>query len=183
MVKQFYFAHALIVFIYFFLAPVAAQSQIAFNKKLELGAPFKNFGQAITGIALDPRGFIWITSRQGLHRYDGFSRKDFRHNPLDSNTLGFNYADCIYIDEQNIIWIGSKGSGLDRYDPFLNSFTHFRHDSTDQGSISNDTVTSIIKDNKGMLWIGTRNGLNMFDQRTLKFRSFFAEPGKREQHQ
>ena len=36
----------------------------------------------------DRKGFIWIGTPEGLHRYDGQKFKVFRHSPEDPNSLG-----------------------------------------------------------------------------------------------
>ncbi len=151
----------------------ASQAQIIFNKKLQLGEPSKIYVESITGIAQDLRGFIWLTSKQGLLQYDGISEKAYRNNPLNSNSFGYNSAECLFIDEENIIWIGSLGGGLDRFDPFTNTFKHFRQNPKDPNSLSNDSVYCILKDSYGLLWIGTSKGLSVFDPKTESFKSYY----------
>ena len=73
------------------------------------------------------------------------------------------------LNKNGIIWFGTFGSGLDRFDPVTGIFTHFHHDANDPNSISDDTVTAILRDKQDILWIGTHGGLNKFDSKTNKF--------------
>lgn len=41
----------------------------------------------ISSIAQDADGFLWIGTLDGMSRYDGRGFRNFRHNPLDSNSI------------------------------------------------------------------------------------------------
>ncbi len=41
----------------------------------------------ISSLVQDDDGFLWISTLDGLSRYDGRSFRNFRHNPADSNSL------------------------------------------------------------------------------------------------
>jgi ligand-binding sensor domain-containing protein/signal transduction histidine kinase len=123
----------------------------------------------ITGIVQDKQGYMWFGSKKGLYRYDGYNFISYKNDPLTLNSLGNNSLECLAMDSSGILWIGSFGGGLDRFDPITERFTHFRHDTTNEGSLSNDTVTAILTDRKGVLWIGTSGGLDRLDPTTNKF--------------
>ena len=128
---------------------------------------------AFLSIAQDKYGFMWFTrGLKGLQRYDGKELKSYLHDPLDSNSLSDNYIECLVIDSENIFWIGTFGSGLDRFDPSTKKFTHFRHNDQDISSLSNDTITALLVDRSGDLWIGTHGGLDLLDKKTGKFTHF-----------
>lgn len=46
---------------------------------------------SITGIVQDQFGFIWISTQDGINRYDGYTFKTFKNNPSDDNTIPNNY--------------------------------------------------------------------------------------------
>ena len=123
----------------------------------------------ITGIVQDKQGYMWFGSKKGLYRYDGYNFVSYKNDPLTLNSLGNNSLEALAVDSSGIIWIGSFGGGLDRFDPTAEQFTHFRHDSTIAASLGNDTVTAILADSKGVLWIGTSGGLDRLDPTTKKF--------------
>jgi signal transduction histidine kinase/ligand-binding sensor domain-containing protein len=131
-----------------------------------------------TGIAQDKQGYIWLSSYLGgLHRFDGSGYTSFMNDPLNPNSIGSNYSECLMIDAADIVWIGIYGGGLDRYDKTTNTFSHFRHDAKNGASIINDTVTSIIQDHAGNIWIGTYGGLDLFSEKNNSFTHYYNIPG------
>lgn len=130
---------------------------------------------SVTGIIQDRRGFIWVSTGDGLNRYDGYSCRVFRHDPADTTSLSVNWTSSILEDENGIIWLGTNGGGLVRFDPSTEKFEQFRHDSTDAHSLSTDFVTVEFEDHEGMLWLATQNGLNVFDRKTGKTVHYFHE--------
>jgi signal transduction histidine kinase/ligand-binding sensor domain-containing protein len=133
--------------------------------------------KSFNGIAQDHEGYLWLASRdQGISRFDGSEFKNFRHDPANSNSLGDDYTESICIDSSEIIWIGTRGSGLDRYDPATNIFTHYRHQDKDESSLTNDSITAVLSDHDGVLWVGTNRGLDQLDPKTGKFKHYRNRP-------
>jgi len=127
-------------------------------------------------IAQDQRGFMWFGTEDGLNRYDGYTFTVLRHDPEDPNSLTYNHILSLYVDKAGYIWVGTFDSGLDRFDPYTESFTHYRHDPGDPSSLSNDHVISILEDSFGDLWIGTMRGLNRLDRETGEFTRYLNDP-------
>ncbi len=65
--------------------------------------------------AEDSRGFLWISTQNGLSRFDGFQFDNFFNNPKDSQTLHENDLPALAIDRLDRIWVGGQG-GLSIYD-------------------------------------------------------------------
>ena len=104
----------------------------------------------ITAMTQDEKGYFWFTvQHKGLLRYDGSEFKTYAPDPKDPNSLMSKDVECLFIDTDNTLWIGFFGSGLDRFDPIADTFTHFRHDQKDNLSLINDTVTTVLKDHLG----------------------------------
>ncbi|HSH20640.1 MAG TPA: two-component regulator propeller domain-containing protein, partial [Draconibacterium sp.] len=123
----------------------------------------------VTGITQDANGVMWFATKRGIYSYDGTQMKSYKNSTINPNSLISNFSEAIYADSNGIIWVGSLGDGLDKFDSGTGIFTHYHHISDDKTSISNDTVTVILKDSEGMLWIGTHGGLNKFDPKTEQF--------------
>jgi hypothetical protein len=103
-------------------------------------------------MTMDPLGYIWLSSmRNGIFRCDGTEFVNYVHNDTVTNSLSSDRGGCIYADSSGIIWIGTFGTGLDKYDPASHTFIHFRHDTGNPASISNDTITAIVPDQLGNL--------------------------------
>ena len=143
--------------------PVFCQ-QIIFNKVLPPEGK-----SLVTCITQDINGYMWFATPNGLYSYDGYRFTSYVHDSLNPHSLADNYVESIYADSNGIIWVGTNGAGLDRFDPVTGIFTHFHHDSKVPASLGNDNVTAILRDKQGILWIGTDGGLDQFDPKTNKF--------------
>ena len=171
---KFTFVHILLIVIYAaFANPAAFAQSITFDKVLPPEG--KNFLH-ITGIVQDRQGYMWFASKKGLYRYDGYSMTYFKNNPLNPNSLGSNSLECIMIDSKGIIWIGTLGKGLDRFDPVTEVFSHFRSNLNDKTSLSSDTIFTILQDRNGAIWLGSAKGLSRLDPQTEKFIHYRHNP-------
>jgi ligand-binding sensor domain-containing protein/serine phosphatase RsbU (regulator of sigma subunit) len=118
----------------------------------------------------DAKGNLWLATLRGLNYYD--AQKDEIRSWRTDEGLPNNTLYCLHL-ENNILWIGSSGGGLIRFDIRNNSFKQWLKGG--KNSLSNNTVHAIVPDGKGMLWLATKNGLNKFDPRTESFTSY-SEP-------
>jgi len=125
----------------------------------------------------DEQGFLWFGTGAGLTRYDGYN---FVFFPPRSGQNSSSASVAVYStieDSSGVIWIGTHGEGLFRFDKAKETFVGYRHDPSNPTSISGDIVLSIQEDKKGNLWVGTRlNGLNRFDKETESFTRFPLDP-------
>jgi DNA-binding CsgD family transcriptional regulator len=63
--------------------------------------------------------------------------------------------------EPGILWIGTNGGGLNRFDPQRQTFERFLANPEDPHSLSCNEILSICEDRSGTLWAGTNShGLN-----------------------
>ncbi|GAF04660.1 hybrid sensor histidine kinase/response regulator transcription factor [Saccharicrinis fermentans] len=127
----------------------------------------------------DKSGNIWIgTFDSGINI---FKKNDnlfvhIKDNYLPSGMQN-NRVRSIYQDSEQDIWIGTKvGGALSKFNRQTLSFTHYRHDPSDPFSISSDFIFCITEDRPGYLWVGTSHGLNLFEKKTGKSKSFFPVP-------
>ena len=151
----------------------ASPQEIFFNKVLP---PDGKLFMHVSGIVQDSQGYMWFATKKGLFKYDGYQMTSYINNPEDSNSLATNALEAICIDGSGIIWIGTFGQGLERFDPATRIFTHFRNDPNDPVSLSSDRVPAVFADREGNVWVGTGNGLDRFDARTGKFVHFRSQP-------
>ena len=105
----------------------------------------------IQAITQTPDGYLWIGTRNGLARFDGFRFDVFDH----TNTAAFHDDSvlALYLTSQELLWIGTEGGGLLRYRQ--GSFDSFR---APQG-LTNGFVRAIDEDHNGNLLVGTDDGL------------------------
>ncbi|MEQ1552912.1 MAG: two-component regulator propeller domain-containing protein [Ferruginibacter sp.] len=66
----------------------------------------------INCIYQDKEGFMWICTKDGLNRYDGYNIFTFRNNPNDPYSLPDNYCIAMAEDENGNFWVGTNTKGL-----------------------------------------------------------------------
>lgn len=107
----------------------------------------------VYSIVQDKKGFIWMGTRDGLNRYDGYDFLTFKNNPQDTNSLSNNEITCICVNAAGNLWIGTRGGGLNYYDQTLNKFTRYSNLNYE------NIVRSIYESPDGTVWVGTSEGL------------------------
>ncbi len=119
-------------------------------------------------IVVDGDGNIWCGTNNGLLCFSSSTQSGFprlvqrlRYNPLNENSLSKNVIKSLAIDHTGILWVGTNGGGINKYDPYKKQFRHIRKTLT-ENSLSYDKIRSMYEDSNGTLWIGTEGGgLNM----------------------
>ena len=139
----------------------------------------------ISGISEDKFGNIWAsTLGGGLNKFkykDDQQAIKFTHiknNSNDPNSLNNNNIATLFIDSDNIMWVGTWGGGLNK--TVINSssnsslsFISYKHSNDDQYSLSDDNISCIYKDPSGLLWIGTwGGGLHIYNTQQKVFKHY-----------
>ncbi len=128
----------------------------------------------------DREGILWVgTSGGGVNYYNPKKKRFelFRTDPLNANSLSYNFTDCFYEDTNGEIWIGTDGGGISVYNPKTGNFRTYRHNPDDPHSVSGNVIRG-IEGNKDNIWIGTWDaGLNRFDKKTKKFYHYMPDAG------
>ncbi len=129
-------------------------------------------------------GRLWIgTEADGLAAYDPQSEKLslFRSDAPPQQPRSAVSAGTIRAlaeDRDGVLWIGTIGHGLDRYDPVEGRFQHFRHLNGTPGSLPDDRVQALTVDREGSLWVGTWKGLSRKRAGSDRFEPVFSTPGQ-----
>jgi ligand-binding sensor domain-containing protein/serine phosphatase RsbU (regulator of sigma subunit) len=76
--------------------------------------------------------------------------------------------ECMVLDEENNIWIGTWAEGLALFDRTTEKCSSFLQDKT--SDLFSLTIITMIRDDEGMIWIGTKdNGLLLLEPRSKHF--------------
>lgn len=105
-------------------------------------------------ILQDKDGFIWVATKNGLNRYDGYRFKVFTNDPYDPHTLSSNTTLSLFEDSKGRIWIGTENGGLNVYDKKSGRFYRIEHHATDPGSLSGNTVRRMVELPDGRIMVG-----------------------------
>ena len=135
-----------------------------------------SWNQGIRALYQAKNGDIWVGTRwQALYRLD--SNGQIKQVFTDQNYLiGAVYH--IMEDKEGNLWFSTKGNGLVKAEPDMNSphglrFTRYKNDSKNPNTISNNDVYFTYQDSQERIWVGLLGGgLNLISEEngTLVFK-------------
>jgi signal transduction histidine kinase/ligand-binding sensor domain-containing protein len=129
----------------------------------ELGAGRGLTASVVHAVLIDSDGLLWVGSREGLFRYDGYEATAMLADLADPGGASELEVRALYEADDGALWIGTLGGGLVRRDPLTGRTRQYGHDPADPRSLSDPNVLDIAQDGEGYLWVTTRNGLNRLD--------------------
>ncbi|OWY18970.1 hypothetical protein C7N43_25845 [Sphingobacteriales bacterium UPWRP_1] len=125
----------------------------------------------ITALLQDRYGFMWIGTRNGLNRFDGYDFVHYKNIQGSANSLSNNYITSLAEDLNGNIYIGTQG-GLNRLNPVEGKIDRFWHEPQQQNSIANNKIGDVFADKEGIIWIGAYTVLDRFNPKTNTFTHF-----------
>ncbi|MEZ4777200.1 MAG: two-component regulator propeller domain-containing protein [Bacteroidia bacterium] len=131
----------------------------------------------IRNIYRDRVGTMWISTFNGISKYDPLARKFTSCLQMSEVDPGYNVS-AILSDQFGKIWIGTDGSGLIRYNINTGEKQSFTHSSKDPSSLQSNYVWSLYEDIAGNIWAGTYDGLSLYDRNADKFTHYFLPEDK-----
>jgi signal transduction histidine kinase/sugar lactone lactonase YvrE len=60
---------------------------------------------SVNDLHFDKQGFLWITTADGLQRFDGYRFQTFKHDDSDKKSIPENSVAAIYEDQNSNLWI------------------------------------------------------------------------------
>ncbi|MCB9185016.1 MAG: hypothetical protein H6591_13995 [Flavobacteriales bacterium] len=112
----------------------------------------------------DRQGFLWMGTQDGLNRWDGHEMRVWKHEPLDARSLSQGYIRALLATDDDKLWIGTEGGGLDRLD--LRTGVVKRFPLPVPGS-----VFSLARRHDGLILVGGTMGLLALDSQDERFRA------------
>lgn len=132
-------------------------------------------------IIYDKSGIIWAGTNRGVYRLrENGVNEDFEilghytNNIYESNSLSRDIIMALYEDNTGMIWIGTNGGGLNKFNPNKKKFRHIKRTPL-KGSLSYNKIRAIYEDRKQNLWIGTEGGgVNLLEAGNMNYHTGFT---------
>ncbi|HSH18819.1 MAG TPA: two-component regulator propeller domain-containing protein, partial [Draconibacterium sp.] len=158
---------------------------VRYNPKSKEYSHFNNYGticgpasERCSGLAMDKTGNLWVgTLDNGLNllKFGELHKEDvvfetIQHRPFYTYGLNSNLIRVLYVSEDNLLWIGTLGSGINIFNPNQKKFEHYKFQDLTSDSPNSNFIRSVYVDNQNKIWTGTQNnGLFIFDRENDKF--------------
>ncbi|MBP1614189.1 MAG: todS 13 [Bacteroidetes bacterium] len=113
----------------------------------------------IDDIYKDSRGFLWLSTQNGLSRYDGYS---FTHYNISSNgvQLKNNFINQVCEDNFNRLWIVSE-AGFEVLNLKTNILEVIDLSTFQTNELMQSAIYFVRKDHQGRIWLATQDNLFM----------------------
>jgi diguanylate cyclase (GGDEF)-like protein len=131
----------------------------------------------VTALAYDGEGRLWVGTNKGLDRLQGSEGEapgpsrgasfvHYRYDPSKKVGVSSDSIRTMFLDSRKVLWIGSAGGGLMRYEPETDSFVSY----TKRDGLPSNTVLRVLEDASSNLWVSTQAGLAVYDRASGRFR-------------
>jgi streptogramin lyase len=121
----------------------------------------------VGSLLFDRTGTLWAGAYSALSRFDAATQRFTTYNlgPRDRSPAYLGLVE----DREGYLWLASRFSGLQRFNPATGEIKTYEHDTDRAGTLSDSRVNSLLFDRTGALWAGTQNGLDKLDPKTGMF--------------
>jgi ligand-binding sensor domain-containing protein/two-component sensor histidine kinase len=131
----------------------------------------------ITSLVCAENGDLLIGCRPGFSIYKTKTQQFVNFNNDTLHALLNRRNNVVFEDSRGIIWLGTQGSGLIRYDPKSGKLKNFTRTVEDTSSLAAVYACSFAQDHTGVVWVGTSSGLSRFNEKTQTFTTLTDEDG------
>lgn len=169
------FVHCIYFFVYFiFLNSSPGLAQADINKlHFESVNPLNGLpSNEVRKLYQDKDGYIWISTYNGLARYDGYNVITYNLD-MDGNKQFINsFVNIVTEDNNHNLWIGTH-CGLNVLNKVTGEVTKIKFPVLENGN-----VEGIVATKDGDIWIGCNKGLFRYRSRIGRFESYRERIGK-----
>ncbi len=141
---------------------------------------YKSLNRKIMKVFVSSDDTIWVGTADGLFTVKDLGNDNFEIKALGArmqkaygNLSDVNHILSIYESADNNIWIGTRGSGLCRYNKKEDSFTWFNKAK----GLCEENVSAIIEDDDNNIWVSGNNGLTKISLKDKKFTNYTSSDG------
>lgn len=141
--------------------------------------PYSLSDDKVRAVFEDHDGNLWVgLDGGGINKFDQKRGRFIRYmnDPQDPTSLSGNAVLCAMVDYDGTFWIGTWAGGISHFDPRTGKSKVYRPNPDDPNSISNDKTFDFWRTSDGKLWICTRDGLDVFNEKTETFTHYKHDP-------
>ena len=109
----------------------------------------------------DSKGFIWLGTKNGLSKYDGYECINYKSNYLNPHFLSSNYITCMAEDKENNLLVGTQ-NGLNIVDLLTNTTKR-----PDNEILKTAVINNIVISKDGTIFISTKDEIFSFKNNAL----------------
>jgi signal transduction histidine kinase/DNA-binding response OmpR family regulator len=109
-------------------------------------------------ILQDKEGFIWVGTKDGLNRYDGYNFKVFTNDPSRIRSLSSNSINKLFEDSKGRIWVGTENDGLNIYDKKSGDFLRIKHTPANTSGLSGNAIKFMEETPAGSMLVAADDG-------------------------
>ncbi len=108
----------------------------------------------------DQSGNIWASSEKGLFKIDETEKNNeqliyFAPDPDDPNSISANLLSELYVDKNNVLWIGAENNGMFQFNRNEKKFNRVLSGGSNVTDLDKISINAIFQDNTGNMWFGT----------------------------
>ncbi len=116
----------------------------------------------------DSKGFIWISTENGLSKFDGMKFSTLRLDRSKASSIASNTVRTVFEDSDGVLWVGTS-AGLQTFDTQFNTFTKINLEDwsapdSDQHIIS--VMEMLHGDNKSIIATTSGHGIYVLDAKS-----------------
>ncbi|WP_170252563.1 hybrid sensor histidine kinase/response regulator transcription factor [Adhaeribacter aerolatus] len=123
---------------------------------------------------------IWLGTDYGLYRINKKQGLILHYSSATPGAskpgLTHNFINCIYEDKKGWLWLGTKGGGINVFNP---ENGRVEEHYTEKDGLADNKVCAILPGAENQLWISTFNGLSRLNLQHKLFRNFYTRDGLR----
>jgi signal transduction histidine kinase/ligand-binding sensor domain-containing protein/CheY-like chemotaxis protein len=150
------FLKLIVIFIFLYFN-VSAQPEWVSLKFNHISTKNGLSNSEVSCLVQDKYGYIWIGTKDGLNRYDGFNIKVYKHNSDKVGIIIDNSITKLHVDKSGRLWVGTL-RGISVYNEKNDAFDNYILDTTDVNNFVINRVTDFIDDVNGNIVAVTEAG-------------------------
>jgi signal transduction histidine kinase/ligand-binding sensor domain-containing protein len=141
--------------------------KIAIRHKLSTQYGLSSYN--VNKVLQDPYGYIWLSTQDGLNRYDGRRYTIYSRSSDESHRLLGNVINDMVVDSvRKVLWVTTSYGGLNAIDLLTGEVVHAMKSSTYPERFKSEWL-KCLNLSHGNVWIGTSDGLQAYDPDRKRF--------------